>query len=53
MKGLDILLLILVLLLVSVKVGELTEEVDRLKTEIKCKENATTAGSLLVNTQQQ
>tara|TARA_R110000823_G_scaffold40985_1_gene108218 strand:+ start:216 stop:356 length:141 start_codon:yes stop_codon:yes gene_type:complete len=46
MKGLDILLLILVLILVSVKVGELTEEVNRLKTEIKCSEDATTAGSL-------
>jgi len=53
MKGLDILLLIFVLLLVSVKVGELTEEVNRLKTELKCKENATTAATLYENTPQQ
>ncbi len=53
MKGLDILLLIFVLLLVSVKVGELTEEVNRLKTELKCKESATTAVTLYENMPQQ
>jgi len=42
----DVLVLFIILLLVSVKVGELTEEVNRLKEQVKtyqCEELATTA----------
>jgi len=43
MKNLEILILFFILLLVSVKVGELTEEVNRLEHQIECLENATIA----------